>query len=87
MGTFYTKPNGMRLEVHELSREYVESLGWAEDQIEGPPTLDRRGLPWDDRLNQKNMAMTEHGNWKYRQGMTAELAVEIETELLDSLIG
>ncbi len=81
----WIKKDGREIETNDLPAniEAATNAGWV--PVEDAPELDNRGLPWDERLNQKNRAKTEHGNWKYKQGVTAESAVDIEIELLESL--
>jgi len=79
----WTKPNGSIIETNETdaSVEAATALGWKVFE----PTmveLDARNLPWDARLNTKNKAKHDSGNWKYKKGINADLALPVEIELL-----
>lgn len=45
-------------------------------------TLDKEGLPWDERIHSSNHQMTAKGVWQRRRGITDEEYNRVKTELL-----
>ncbi len=83
MSTEWIKPNGTVLEINDNAVAYAKSLGWKRVKASKKVIeFDARGLPWDERLHQKNRKQDDGGSWKYKRGMTAEDAAEIEAELM-----
>lgn len=54
-------------------------------QEEPTATLDKRGLPWDERINSADKELDEAGNWKYKEGVDITSAAEVELELVTAL--
>lgn len=52
-----------------------------------PPAgqLDKNGLPWDERINTSNRAMTQTGVWKMRKGLPDGLYDSVVAELRQTM--
>lgn len=46
-----------------------------------PPTLDKTGLPWDDRIHASSKAKTQDGSWRTKRGVDAGLLAAVQAEL------
>lgn len=44
-------------------------------------TLDKSGLPWDDRIHSSNKAFVSDGTWRKRRGVEDALIAQVEAEL------
>lgn len=58
--------------------EPVESV----KSIDNVLTLDKEGLPWDERIHSSNHQMTAKGVWQRRRGITDEEYNRVKVELL-----
>lgn len=58
--------------------EPVESIESVNDVL----TLDKEGLPWDERIHSSNHQMTAKGVWQRRRGITDEEYNRVKNELL-----
>lgn len=58
--------------------EPVESIESVNDVL----TLDKEGLPWDERIHSSNHQMTAKGVWQRRRGITDEEYNRVKAELL-----
>jgi hypothetical protein len=47
----------------------------------GAATLDKSGLPWDDRIHASTKALTADGMWRKKRGVTDALVAEVEGQL------
>lgn len=46
-----------------------------------PGTLDKNGLPWDDRIHSTPAKLTGKGVWRAKRGVTEALVSQVEAEL------
>jgi hypothetical protein len=44
-------------------------------------TLDKNGLPWDDRIHAGTKTQNKDGSWKAKKGVDAALVTSVEAEL------
>lgn len=58
--------------------ESVKSVKSVNDVL----TVDKEGLPWDERIHSSNHQMTAKGVWQRRRGITDEEYNRVKTELL-----
>lgn len=86
----WIKPNGNEIETNDAPATVAaaKDLGWTrEDEAESnDAAVDARGLPWDARINTANKSQDGDGNWKYKKGVTAETAAQVEFELSVDLV-
>jgi hypothetical protein len=61
--------------------ESVESIESVKS-VNNVLTLDKEGLPWDERIHSSNHQMTAKGVWQRRRGITDEEYNRVKTELL-----
>lgn len=61
-----------------VSVEQTESVGSVNNVL----TLDKEGLPWDERIHSSNHQMTAKGVWQRRRGITDEEYNRVKAELL-----
>lgn len=45
------------------------------------PSLDKRGLPWDERIHASSKALNADGTWRYRRNTPKETIEAVESEL------
>lgn len=91
----WVKKNNREIETNGLPASIAAAMaaGWTradagmptEDAststAENVPTVDARGLPWDERINTRNKSRDDAGNWKYKQGVTSDISAAVEQEL------
>lgn len=67
-----------------VSVEQTESVGSVNDvkSVNDVLTVDKEGLPWDERIHSSNHQMTAKGVWQRRRGITDEEYNRVKTELL-----
>lgn len=46
-----------------------------------PPTRDKNGLPWDERIHASSRALVADGSWRAKRGVDAGLVAQVEAEL------
>ena len=61
-----------------VSVEQTKSVKSVNDVL----TVDKEGLPWDERIHSSNHQMTAKGVWQRRRGITDEEYNRVKTELL-----
>lgn len=61
--------------------EPVESV----KSIDNVLTLDKEGLPWDERIHSSNHQMTSKGVWQRRRGITDEEYNRVKAEFLNPI--
>lgn len=44
-------------------------------------TVDKNGLPWDERIHSSNRAFTNTGEWRRKRGVSGILVEQVEAEL------
>jgi len=87
----WIKQTGQEVETNENPANIAEAekLGWkrgdAVEEVDDAP-VDARGLPWDARINTKNQSQDSTGNWKLKQGVSAEDAAPVEQELYADMV-
>lgn len=62
------------------------TVGRAEEAAEmaetdAPPTTDKNGLPWDERIHSSNKALNADGTWRRRRGVDDDTVAQVEAEL------
>lgn len=67
-----------------VSVEQTESVGSVKSvkSVNDVLTLDKEGLPWDERIHSSNHQMTAKGVWQRRRGITDEEYNRVKNELL-----
>ena len=67
-----------------VSVEQTESVGSVKSvkSVNDVLTVDKEGLPWDERIHSSNHQMTAKGVWQRRRGITDEEYNRVKTELL-----
>lgn len=55
--------------------------GTAPAAILAPGTVDKTGLPWDERIHAASKAMTDAGVWRKRRNIDVNTAASVEAEL------
>lgn len=51
------------------------------DTTVAPGTVDKNGIPWDDRIHSTPAKLTGKGVWRAKRGVSDELTTQIEAEL------
>lgn len=77
-----------------LASDDAPSVSSREPQSNGPadaaddsPTLDDRGMPWDERIHASSKAINADGTWRYKRGVDKTLIDEVEKELSGNAAG
>lgn len=50
-------------------------------------TLDKRGLPWDERIHATSKSTSKDGSWRYRRSVEESEVAKVEQELLARIKG
>lgn len=53
----------------------------ASDTVAPAGTVDKNGLPWDDRIHSTPAKLTTKGEWRARRGVAPQLVASVEAEL------
>lgn len=52
---------------------------------ESAPDVDKRGVPWDERIHASSKALNKDGTWRYRRNLDEAIRKSVEEELLLSI--
>lgn len=53
----------------------------------GETTLDKNGLPWDERIHSSSKNLNADGTWRYLRGGDTDLRAKVEAELRERMAG
>lgn len=76
----WSRPSGKTIETNDLPATVKAAVdkGWVPAKAaDTAPDKDANGMPWDERLHQKNKALDDDGIWKYKKGVNAESAAAL----------